>query len=106
VKDRPVSYVLGGHIEMNARGELFPWESQVHPDEHALQMSKTDLLALPTAIGSFNGFYSTDGKFVMMNSMRMLIAFGVIAVVILIACVWIVVHYVRRRIRTRRRAHQ
>jgi hydroxyacylglutathione hydrolase len=106
VKDRPVSYVLGGHIEMNDRGELFPWESQFHPDEHALQMSKADLLALPAAIGRFNGFYSTDGKFVMMNSMRMLIAFAVLAVVILIACVWIVVHYVRRSIRARRMAHQ
>jgi hydroxyacylglutathione hydrolase len=106
VKDRPVSYVLGGHIEMNARGELFPWESQFHPDEHALQMSKTDLLALPAAIGSFNGFYSTRGQFVMMNSLRMLIAFAVLAVLILIACVWIVVHYVRRRIRTRRMAQQ
>ena len=34
VKDRPVSFVLGGHIEMNSAGELFPWESQYHPNEH------------------------------------------------------------------------
>lgn len=106
VRERPVSYVLGGHIEMNARGELFPWESQVHPDEHVLQMSKADLLALPAAISSFNGFYGTHGQFVMMNSIRILIAFCVLVVVVFIACIWIVVRYVRRRIRARRLVYQ
>ena len=87
---------------MNARGELFPWESPFHPDEHALQMSKADLLELPAAISSFNGFYTTRGKFVMMNSIRILIVFGVLIVVVLTAGIWIIVRYVRRRIRARR----
>jgi hydroxyacylglutathione hydrolase len=102
VRDRPVSYVLGGHIEMNASGELFPWQSQYHPHELALAMTKNDLLALPAAIRSFNGFYTTSGKFVMMDSIRLLLAFALLAGVVLIALVWILVRYLRRKIVARR----
>ncbi|HKR97473.1 MAG TPA: MBL fold metallo-hydrolase [Candidatus Angelobacter sp.] len=102
VKDRPVTYVLGGHIEKNANGELFPWESPFHPNEHVLQMTKDDLLALPAALEKFNGFYSVSGKFVMMNSIRILIAVSVVIVVILVVMVWLLVRFVRRRIRARR----
>jgi hydroxyacylglutathione hydrolase len=102
VRDRPVSFVLGGHIEMNAAGETFPWESQYHPNEHALAMTKDDVLALPAAVESFNGFYTRSGKFVMMNSMRILIADAVLAVGVLIALMtWIVVYFRRRRRRAR-----
>ena len=79
VRERPISYVLGGHIELDANGETFPWESQYHPNEHVLQMTKEDLLALPAAILSFNGFYSRSGKFIMINSIRMLIVWAVLA---------------------------
>lgn len=101
VKDRPVSSVLGGHIEMDAHGDTFPWESQYHPHERVLQMTKDDLLALPAAIASFNGFYTTSGKFVMMNSMRLLIVYAVLAGMVLIALVFFILWYVRRR-----RAHR
>jgi len=92
VKDRPVSYVLGGHIEMDATGKTFEWESQYHPNEHALAMSKDDVLALPAAVERFNGFYSTvetggRGPFVMMNSKRVLIATVVTGGVIVTAVV-------------------
>jgi hydroxyacylglutathione hydrolase len=97
VKDRPVSYVLGGHIELDADGELFPWESQYHPHERALQMTKDALLALPAAVASFNGFYTTSGKFLMINSIHILIALAVLIVVALIAAVLLVVRYVRRK---------
>jgi glyoxylase-like metal-dependent hydrolase (beta-lactamase superfamily II) len=102
VKDRPVSYVLGGHVEKNAQGELFPWESTYHPQEHDLQLTKDDLLALPAALETFNGFYSVRGKFVMMNSIRILIALSVLIVVIVVAIVWLLVRYIRRRRRARR----
>ncbi len=101
VKDRPVSYVLGGHIELDAAGEAFPWESQYHPHEHALQMSKDDLLALPAAISTFNGFYTRSGGFILINSMHMLIAFAIVAGVAVIALVLALVLYIRRR-----RAHK
>jgi hydroxyacylglutathione hydrolase len=101
VKDRPVSFVLGGHIEMNSAGDLFPWESQSHPKEHVLQMTKDDVLALPAAVRSFNGFYSVSGKFTMENSMRILIGFGVLVLVVIVAAVWALVLFVRRRRRAR-----
>ena len=101
VKDRPIGFVLGGHIEMNSAGDLFPWESQYHPNEHVLQMTKEDALALPVTIRSFNGFYSVHGQFTMENSMRVLIAFAVLVLVVVVAVVWILVVYFRRR---RRRA--
>jgi glyoxylase-like metal-dependent hydrolase (beta-lactamase superfamily II) len=87
VKDRPVSYVLGGHIEFDATGETFPWESQYHPHEHALQMTKDDVLALPAAVNSFNGFYTRSGQFLLINSVHQLIAFAVVVVVVLVALV-------------------
>jgi hydroxyacylglutathione hydrolase len=104
VKDRPVSYVLGGHIELDANGETFPWESQYHPNEHALQMTNDDLLALPAAVEAFNGFYTTSGKFILMNSMRVLIAMASGVGLGLIAIVLGIVLYVRRRRGLRRRA--
>jgi hydroxyacylglutathione hydrolase len=101
VRDRPVSFVLGGHIELDASGETFPWQSQYHPNEHVLQMTKEDLLALPAAISSFNGFYTRSGNFIMINSMRMLIAFAVFAGAVLIALVTKLILYMRRRRRMR-----
>jgi glyoxylase-like metal-dependent hydrolase (beta-lactamase superfamily II) len=102
VKDRPVSFVLGGHIEMDASGHLFPWESQFHPHEHVLQMTKDDLLALPAAIRGFNGFYTRSGNFIMMNSIRILIAEGFLVGVMAVASIWVLIRYIRRRRRARK----
>lgn len=85
VKDRPIRYVLGGHIELNAAGQTFPWESHYHPQEHVLQLSKDDLLALPDAVGHFNGFYTRSGNFILMNQIRVLIVLAAGAGMILIA---------------------
>ena len=101
-KDRPISFALGGHIVLNSAGELFPWESQYHPHEHVLQLTKDDVLALPAAIRSFNGFYSVHGKFTMENSMRILMAFAVLVIVAVVAVVWTLVRYIRCRRRARK----
>jgi hydroxyacylglutathione hydrolase len=103
VKDRPVSYVFGGHIEFDANGETFPWESQYHPNEHALPMTKSDLLALPAAIRTFNGVYTKTGQFLMINTMRMLILWAVLIAFVIILCVLMLIRYIRRR-RARRRS--
>jgi hydroxyacylglutathione hydrolase len=102
VKDRPVSYVLGGHIELNEAGETFPWESQYHPHEHVLPMTKDDLLALPSAVSSFNGFYTHNGIFTMMNTNRILIAAASAVFVIVIALLFVLVRWIRRRKRSRK----
>ncbi len=101
VKDHPVTFVLGGHIEKDAAGDLLPWESPYHPNEHVLQLTKDDLLALPAAIGKFNGFYTTSGEFTMMNSIHILIAFAIGALLALAAIVMLLVRVVRRRRRAR-----
>jgi hydroxyacylglutathione hydrolase len=97
VKGRPISFVLGGHIEKDTDGNTFPWESQYHPHEAALQMTKDDLLALPGVVRSFNGFYNTNGKFITMNAIRLLIAEAILATAILAGIVWALVRYIRRR---------
>jgi hydroxyacylglutathione hydrolase len=102
VQNRPVTAVLGGHIEMNGAGELYPWESQYHPNEHVLEMTKADLVSLPAAVGEFNGFYTRSGQFIMMNSMRILIALAICAAAIFIAVILAVVAYMRRRRRKKR----
>jgi hydroxyacylglutathione hydrolase len=104
VQDRPVSYVLGGHIELNAAGETLPWQSQYHPNEHVLQLTKGDLLALPAAITSFNGLYTQSGSFLMMNATRLLIVFAIATAVVLIALLLALVLYLRRRKARNRRA--
>ena len=101
VKDRPLSHVLGGHIELDESGNLFPWESQYHPHEHRLQMTKDDVLALPAVVSSFNGFYTRNGKFVLMNSVHNLIALVVAAAVVLTGLILGLVLYIRRRRRAR-----
>ena len=106
VRQRPVAFVLGGHIEFDAAAETFPWESQYHPNEHVLPLTKDDLLALPAAIRTFNGFYTKSGNFIMMDSMRILIVMAVFAGVILFALVLMLILYIRRRRRARRLSGQ
>jgi hydroxyacylglutathione hydrolase len=96
VRSRNVTFVLGGHIEMNAQGNLFPWESTWHPGERALQLSKNDLLALPAALSRFNGFYTASGGFVMMNSMRLLAVFGFAVLIALTVLIAVLVAWIRR----------
>jgi hydroxyacylglutathione hydrolase len=83
VADRPVTCVLGGHIEKDRGGRLFEWKSTHHPDEAPLPLSKADVLALPEALEAFNGFYSRTGNFVIMNPIHVLVAIGAAALVAL-----------------------
>ncbi len=73
-----------------------------HPGEHALAMTKADLLALPAAAESFNGFYTRSGPYVMINSIRVLIAEGLALFVVLVGVIAVVVVLVRRRNAARR----
>ena len=100
VKDRPISFVLGGHIELNSTGKTFSWGAQFHPDEHVLQMTKNDLLALPAVLRSFNGLYTIHGNFILMNSTRVLIAEAIFLVALLVAVIWALTRYIRRRRRS------
>jgi hydroxyacylglutathione hydrolase len=96
-RDRPVAYVLGGHIELDSAGRTFTFGSQYHPHEHVLQLTKADLLALPAAVDRFNGFYDEQGQFIMINQMRVLIAEAIVALLVLSGLVWLVVRWFRGR---------
>jgi hypothetical protein len=74
LQTRPVSHILGGHIELDAHGETYWFGSQYHPNERSLALSKEDLLILPNAFEHFNGFYASYPSFVLFNSIRILVA--------------------------------
>jgi hydroxyacylglutathione hydrolase len=84
VRDRPVAGVLGGHIEMNAVGDVYEWESTYHPHEHALAMTKADVFALPATLAKFNGFYRRIDNFIMIDPMRDLMVAVIAAVVVFV----------------------
>lgn len=86
--DRPVSHVLGAHIELDNQGKLFPSGSTHHPNERALALDKADVLALPGALAGFNGFYTTYDHFVVTNPKRNLMTLAAGAVLVLVAIVW------------------
>jgi hydroxyacylglutathione hydrolase len=88
VGSRPVSHVLGAHIELDAAGELFPSGSEHHPNERALALDKADVLALPAALADFNGFYARHDHFVITNPKRNLMTAAAGVVLVLIALVW------------------
>ena len=103
VRDRPVSHVLGGHVEKDAHGELFDWQSSVHADEAPLALGKADVLALPAALDQF-GFFETDtGGFVMINSWHELEVLAAAVLLVLVGLGWLLYRYIKRR-RARRRA--
>jgi glyoxylase-like metal-dependent hydrolase (beta-lactamase superfamily II) len=101
VHDRPVSAVLGGHVEMDRAGQLFPWQSLYHPDERPLPLAKEDLLALPAALARFNGFYTHTGGFVIENTLHNLEAAGVALLVALAGLVYLGARWIRRWRRSR-----
>ncbi|HEY2464247.1 MAG TPA: MBL fold metallo-hydrolase [Steroidobacteraceae bacterium] len=97
LRDRPVSFVLGGHVEKNQSGELLPWQSTYHPDEHALQLTKDDVEQLPAALRQFNGFYTESGPFVIDNPLRLLIALAAVAALTLALLGVLIFRFIRRR---------
>lgn len=96
-RDRPIAHVLGGHIELDAEGQLYPRGSHHHPDERRLQLGKQDLLALPSALEEFNGFYAGYPDFILFNTLHSLLALGVIGIVLLSLVAWGIRRWRRRR---------
>lgn len=97
IAPRPVTAVLGGHIELDSAGHTFDFYSNYHPHERALEMSKADVLGLPAVLDRFNGFYSESGSFVMIDQMRVLIAEALGALIVLVVLIVGIVKYLRGR---------
>jgi hydroxyacylglutathione hydrolase len=96
VKTRPVSHVLGAHIELDANGETYAWGSHYHLHEHVLELTKDDLLTLPATLSAFNGFYTRSGNLILMNQNRMLAAQAIAALAVLILIIWSVRRFLRQ----------
>ena len=97
LKTRPLTHILGGHIELNAAGRAYRFGSHYHPNEHRLELAGADLTALPVAFERFNGFYARYPNYILTNPIRNLIVLAVIAVAALIFVVWGVRLLLRRR---------
>ncbi len=100
LKTRPLTHILGGHIELNTAGQAYRFGSRYHPNEHRLELAREDLIALPGAFETFNGFYARHPNYILTNPIHNLVALAIIAVAVLILIVW----GVRRLLRRRRRA--
>jgi len=87
VRNRPVTYILGGHVELDRHGQTETQGSNWHPDEAPLPLSKQDLAQLPQVLASFNGFYSQSGRFVMYSQTRMLQVIGAMTILLLIVII-------------------
>ena len=97
LKTRPLTHILGGHIELNEAGRAYRFGSHYHPNEHRLELARADLTALPAAFERFNGFYARYPNYILTNPVHNLLALAVIAVAVLIFIVWGVRRLLRRR---------
>jgi len=97
VKTRPVTHILGGHIELDAVGEAYTMGSQHHPNERPLELAKADLVTLPAALEGFNGFYARHPNFILSNPIHNLLALVIAALAALILMIWGLRRFLRRR---------
>src|SRR5436309_5313304 len=97
LKTRPLTHILGGHIELNASGRAYRFGSHYHHNEHRRECAREDLTALPAAFEKFNGFYARYPNYILTNPIHNLLALGIIAVAELIFIVWGVRQLLRRR---------
>ena len=101
LKTRPLTHILGGHIELNAAGHAYRFGSHYHPNEHRLDLAREDLTALPAAFKRFNGFYARYPNYILTNPIHNLVALAILVVAVLILIVWGVRQLLRRRRRSR-----
>ena len=82
LKTRPLSHILGGHIELNAGGRAYRFGSRYHPNEHPLELARADLTALPAALERFNGFYARYSNYILTNPIHniLVVVFAVLVV--------------------------
>jgi hydroxyacylglutathione hydrolase len=73
---------------LNTAGHAYRFGSHYHPNEHRLELAREDLIALPAAFESFNGFYARYPNYILTNPTRNLVALAIIAVAVLIFIVW------------------
>src|SRR5260370_35872568 len=73
-ENRPVTHILGGHIERDLAGHTYAEGATYHPNERPLELSREDLMKLPSALASFNGFYASHENYSITHPMHNLVA--------------------------------
>jgi glyoxylase-like metal-dependent hydrolase (beta-lactamase superfamily II) len=101
LKARPLTHILGGHIELNAAGRAYRFGSHYHPDEHRLELARADLTALPAAFERFNGFYARYPNYILTNPIHNILALAFTGLVVLSVAAFGLYRLWRRR-RSRR----
>ncbi len=104
LKTRPLTHILGGHIELNAAGRAYRFGSHYHPDEHRLELARADLTALPVAFQRFNGFYARYPNYILTNPIHNILALALAMLVVLSLAVFGLYRLWRRRRSRRARA--
>lgn len=70
LQDRPIAHVLGGRIDLDANGRLYPARASHRPDERRLELAEEDLMALAEALREFNGFHARHANFTLSSPRR------------------------------------
>jgi glyoxylase-like metal-dependent hydrolase (beta-lactamase superfamily II) len=104
LKTRPLTHILGGHIELNAAGRAYSFGSHYHPNEHRLELARADLAALPAAFDRFNGFYARYPNYILTNPIHNILALSFAVLIVLSFAAFGLYRLWRRRRRRRRQA--
>ena len=97
LKTRPLTHILGGHIELNTAGHAYRFGSHYHPNEHRLELAREDLTALPAAFERFNGFYARYPNYILTNPIHNLLALLFAALALLSVVVFALRRFWQRR---------
>jgi hydroxyacylglutathione hydrolase len=95
--NRPVGHTLGGHIERDTAGHTYAEGATYHPNERALELSRQDLVKLPSALASFNGFYASHENYSITHPMHNLLALLFAAFVLLSVVAFVIYRLLRWR---------
>jgi hypothetical protein len=97
VATRPVAHILGGHIERDVAGHTYAEGSTYHSNERPLELARQDLMALPWALASFNGFYASHQNYSITHPMHNLLTLLFAALAFLTVVVFILRRFWQRR---------
>jgi hydroxyacylglutathione hydrolase len=101
LKSHPLAHILAGHIELNTAGRAFRFGSHYHPNEHRLELTREDLMALPAALEHFNGFYARYPNYILTHPIHNILALS-FAVLVVIGLAAFGLYRLLRRWRRRR----
>jgi hypothetical protein len=97
---------LGAHIEMDVNGKMYPGGASFHPEERALPLAFTpkEMSTLRSALNDFNGFYSRERDYAVVNPVHNLVALAAGVILGITLLVWALRRFWFSRRQARRRS--